>query len=110
MEQAARDDGHFVVAQATEMSSEEMREIMGALENQAKQVWTSHQVKLLNEMHSVASDAQQNQRRSLLGEETTELQRHQWHSHEHLQESQQGVRRHLSEVQQRLRVKKKLKS
>ena len=40
-----------------------MRTIMGALENQAEETWTSHQGMSLNEMHSVASDALDNQRR-----------------------------------------------
>ena len=50
-------------------------------------------------MKSVAGDALENQRRSLLNDATAELQRHQRQSSEHLQEYQQGVRRHLSEVQ-----------
>ena len=54
----------------------------GALENQAEQTWTSHQVTLLNEKNSVVGDALENQRRSLLNEATTELQRHQRQSHE----------------------------
>ena len=62
-------------------------------------MWTSHQVTLLNEMSSVGSDAMKNLRTSLLNEATMELQRNQRHSHE-LQEYQQGVRRHVSEVQQ----------
>ena len=73
---------------------------MSALENQAEQTSTSHQVMSLNEIKSVASDAQKNQRRSLLNEATIELQRHRSQSHEHLEEYQQGGRRHLSEVQQ----------
>ena len=81
-----------------------MRERVGALENQAEQTWTSHQVTLLNEMTSVPSDALENQRRSLLNEATAELQRHQRQSHEHLQEYQQGVRRHVSEVRQEVQV------
>ena len=43
-------------------------------------------------------------RRGLLDEATVELQRHQRQSHEHLQEYQQGVRRDLSEVQQKVPV------
>ena len=50
-------------------------------------------------MKSVAGDALENQRRSLLTEATAELQRHQRQSQEHLQEYQRGVRRPLSEVQ-----------
>ena len=53
-----------------------------------------------NEMNSVAGDAVENQRRSLLTEATTQLKRHQRQNHDHLQEYQQGVRRHLSDVQQ----------
>ena len=100
-EQAARHEVHGTVAQATEMSRAEMRERMGAFENQAEQTWTSHQVTLLNDMKSVASDALENQRSDLLTDATMELQRHQRHSHEHLQECQQGVRSHLSEVQEK---------
>ena len=48
-------------------------EHMGALENQAVQAWTPHQVPLLSEMNSVG-DANGNQRRSLLTEATAELQ------------------------------------
>ena len=55
-------------------------------------------------MNSVAGDAQENHRRSLLSEPTAELQRHQSESHEHLQEYQQGVRRLLSEVHQEVQV------
>ena len=55
-----------------------MRERMGALENQAEQNWTSHQVTLLFEIGGVAGDALENQRRSLLNEATAELQMHQW--------------------------------
>ena len=50
-------------------------------------------------MKSVAGDALENQRRSLLNDATAELQRHQRQSSEHLQEYQQGVWRHLSAVQ-----------
>ena len=93
------------------MSGAEMQEMVGALKNQGEQNWTCHQVVQLNEMNSVAGDALENQRRSLLSEATAELQRHQRQSHKHPRNYQQGVRRHLSEVQQevqvhRLRVKK----
>ena len=54
--QAARDEVHASAAQATEMSRAEMWERMGAHENQAEQIRTSHQVTLLNEMNSVAGD------------------------------------------------------
>ena len=47
-EQAARAGAragvHVAVAQTTEMCSAEMRTIMGALENQAKRIWTFHHV------------------------------------------------------------------
>ena len=56
MWQAARDEVHVAVAHATEMSRAEMRERLGATENQGKQTWTSHQVTLLSEMSSVAGD------------------------------------------------------
>ena len=80
----------------TEVSTAEMPEIMGALPNPAEQTCTYHQVVLLNKVNSVASDALENQRRrGLFNEATMELQRHQRHSHEHLQEYQQGVRRHF---------------
>ena len=80
------------------MSEAEMRERMGALENQEEQTWTEHQVTLLNDMKSVAGDAMENQIRSLLNEASAELHRHQRQTHEHLQAYHQGVRRHLSEV------------
>ena len=43
-------------------------------------------------MKSVAGDALENQRRSWLNEATSQLQRHQKKSREHLQEYQQGYR------------------
>ena len=58
-----------------------MRKRMGALENQAEQTWTSHQITLLSEMNSVASNALENKRRSLLSEATAELQKHERQSH-----------------------------
>ena len=97
-EEAARDEVLVTVAQATDMSRSEMRERMGALENQAVQTWTSHQALLLDEMIGVEGDALETQRRSLLKEATAELRRYQRKSHEHLQENQHGVRRHFSEV------------
>ena len=54
-------------------------------------------------MNSVAGDALENHKRSLLNEVTAELQ-HQRQSHEHLQECQESVRRHWSEVQQVVQV------
>ena len=45
-----------------------------------------------------------NQSKGLLSEESAELERHQRHSHEHVQEYQQCVRRYMSEVQQHLQV------
>ena len=71
--QAAREEVHVAVAKTTYMSRAEMRGIVGALENQAVQAWTPHQVPLLNEMNSVG-DANENQRRSLLTEAMAELQ------------------------------------
>ena len=50
-------------------------------------------------MNSVAGDALENRRRSLLREANAELQRLQRQSHGYLQECQQDVQRHLSEVQ-----------
>ena len=61
---------------ATDMSLADMWERMGAIENQAEQNWTSHQVMLLNKMNSVPSDALENERRILLSEATAELRRH----------------------------------
>ena len=81
-EEAARDEVHVAVAQATEVSGKEMRETMGALDNQAEQNWISHQVSLRDKTKSVAGDALENQRRSLLYEATAELQRHQRQHHE----------------------------
>ena len=43
-------------------------------EDQAEQTWTSHQDMSLDERNSVASDALENQRRSLLNEATAEHQ------------------------------------
>ena len=40
--------------------------IRGTLEHQAEQTWTSHRVTLLDEMNSVAGDALENLRRTLL--------------------------------------------
>ena len=105
-EQTDRHEVHVAVAQATEMSRAAMRERMGVLENEAKQNLRSHQATLLNEMDSVADDALENQRRSLLNEATAELRRHQRPSHKHLQEHQQSVRRHLSDFQQEVQVQK----
>ena len=84
----------------------EMRDGLGALENQAERTCTSHQVTFLNERNGDAGDAVENQRRSFLNEATAELQRHQKQSYEHLQDHQQGVRRHLSEVQQEVQVQR----
>ena len=80
---------------STEMSGAEMLERTGALENQAEQSWTFHEVTSMNEMNGVASDALAHQRKSLLSEVTTELHRHQRHCHGHLQEYQQGVRKEV---------------
>ena len=74
-------------------------ERLSALENQAEQTWTSHQVMLLYEMNSIAGDELENQRRSLLNEATAELQSHLRQFYEHLQEYQQCVQRQLSDVQ-----------
>ena len=81
-----------------------MLEIIGALENQAEQLWTSHQVTSLNEMQSVAGDALGNQRIGLIDEATAELPRHQMQCHEHLQGYQRDVRRHLSEVRHQVQA------
>ena len=59
-------------------------------------------------MNSVASAALENQRRSLPNEATTEIQRHQRQKHEYLQEYQQIVRRHSSEVQQEVQIQQVL--
>ena len=63
--------------------------------------------------NSVAGDALENQRRSLLNEVTAELQRHQRQSHELLQEISAGVFGATSlkfkSKSNRLRVEKKLK-
>ena len=56
-EQAACDEVHVTVAQATEMFRAEFRTRMGALGNQSEQTWTSHPVVLQIEMNSVAGDA-----------------------------------------------------
>ena len=98
-EQAILDEVHVAVAEATEMSEAEMLARTGARENQAEQTWTFHQVMLLDEMNSIAGDALENRRRNLLSEASAELERHRKQSQEHLQEYQQGVPRHLSQVQ-----------
>ena len=94
----------FAVAQVTEICRAVLRERMDALDNQAEQTWTSHQVTLLDEMDGVAGDALESHGRSLLNEATTERQRHQRQGHEHLLECQQGARRFLSEVQQKVQI------
>ena len=90
-ERAARVEVHVAVAQATDMSRAEMWTRMCVLANQAGQTWTSHQVSLLSEMNSVAGDALEYQKTSLLSEASAEFQRDQRHSREHLQEDQQSV-------------------
>ena len=55
-------------------------------------------------MNSVARDALENHKRNLLIEANSEIQRHKKKSRESLQEYQQSVPRHLSEVQQELQV------
>ena len=79
--QPTRDEIHVAIARSTEMSRAEMRKRMGALENQAEQTWTSHQITSLSEMNGVASIALENLRRSLLSEATAERQKHQKQSH-----------------------------
>ena len=54
-------------------------------------------------MKSVAGDAPENQRRSLLNEAAAELHRYQSQNHERLQEYQQGVLQ-LSEFQPEVQV------
>ena len=54
-EQATRDEVHVAVAQSTERPDAEMRKRMGALENQAEQTCTSHQITSSSEMNGVAS-------------------------------------------------------
>ena len=51
---------------ATDMSLAEMWERMGAIENQAEQKWTSHQVTLLNEMKCRKRTHWKTERRILL--------------------------------------------
>ena len=68
-----------------------------ALEHQAEQTCASHLV--------IEWDAQFRRRRAgKPNEATTELLRRQIQKHEHLQQNQQGVRGHLSEVQQEVQV------
>ena len=73
-EQAARDEVHVAVAQATETSRADMLARLGALEQLAEQSWTSHEVMLLDVMNGVAGDALEIQRRNLLSEANSELQ------------------------------------
>ena len=103
-DQAVCGEVHVALAQATDMPRAEVRERTSALENQAEQTWTSHQIMFLNEMNGAAGDALDNQRRSLLNDATAELQRHQRQNHQHLQEYQQGLRRHLSEGSQVVQI------
>ena len=56
-EQVARDEFIVAVARATKMSRAELLARKNALEQRAQQSWTSHQVALLDEMNSVASQA-----------------------------------------------------
>ena len=94
--QAARDEVPFAVAQAIEMSGAEMRREEWMLPKiKQSHTWISYQVMLLNDTNSVAGDALKNQRRSFVSEARQRLHRHQRQSHEHLQECQQGVQRHL---------------
>ena len=112
-EQVTRDEVTVAVAQATEMSGAELLVRTNAIKQRAQQAWTSHEVTLLNEMNCVAGAALEMQRRYLLSEAISELQRHQRQNQEHLQEYQQDVQRHWSEVQNeaqkvsKLRVEKK---
>ena len=62
-EPADRGEDHVAVGRATKLSGAEMRTKKGALENQAEQTYTSHQVKLVDEMNVVAGDAVENQRK-----------------------------------------------
>ena len=87
-EQAARDEVHGAVAQATEMSRAEMRR-KGAHENQAEQPWTSHQVVLLNEMSSVVCPMKQRQKFTGIQGKVTNI----------CKKYQQSVQHHVSEVQ-----------
>ena len=82
-EEAARDEVHVAVAQATEVSGKEMREMMGALDNPAEQNWISHQVSLRDKTNSVAGDSGKT-RRSLLNEATADLPSHQRQHHERI--------------------------
>ena len=104
MSRPTRDEVHVAVERATDMLRAEMQARMGALKNQAEQIWSSHQVFSLSEMNRVGGDALENQRRSLLNKATAERQRHQRQNTEYLPEYQQGVRRHLCEVQQEVQV------
>ena len=89
-ERAALAEIHVAAAQATDMSRAYMRGVMGVLENEVEQTWTSRQVALLNGINSFAGDVLENQIRSLLDEAAAELQMHERQSHEHLQQYQQG--------------------
>ena len=81
---------------STEMSGAEMLERTGALENQAEQSWTFHEVTSMNEMNGVASDALAHQRKSFAQRSNDRgFTGHQRQSHGHLQEYQQGVRKEV---------------
>ena len=90
---------HVAVARPRTCSKRTWLARMGALEHRAEQPWDFHQVG----MNSVAGDALENQRRNLLSEPNSKIQRHRWPNQVRLQEYQQGVQRHLPEVQNEVR-------
>ena len=100
-EQAARDEVHVAVAQATKMSGEELRERRGCCRKSSStnlDALSSYAIEERDEWSRTRRTGKQ--RRSLLNEATAALQRHQGQSHEHPQECQQSVQRHLSQFQQ----------
>ena len=84
-EQAARDEVHVAVAQDIEMSGAEMRENAVLSKMNGSKSGLPIKFCYLKDMNSVAGDALENERRSLLNEATAKLQRHQGQNQEHLQ-------------------------
>ena len=80
-EQATRDEVHVAVAQSTECPERKCGEEWVLSKIKQSKPGLSHQITLLSEMNSVASNALENKRRSLLSEATAELQKHERQSH-----------------------------
>ena len=62
-----------------------------------EQTWSCHQVTSLNELNRVAGDALEEPETKFARWTNGRIERHQWRSHERLQEYQQGVRQVVRE-------------